>query len=670
MKRIIFVLSILLAMIFSGCSRQQDPIALSDAVNTIQVPESSVPMEIPTEMPAEVSEPTEIPTEATEPTEMPTEATEPTEISTEPTEMPEEDMDDRKKGLRLGVSAADPENAESSHILPSTFIFANAASWATEITLEEDGTFTGLCSASRFITTEFLRFHGKFSAPQKISEYIYSMNLESLEYDNTSEIVYEEYDYDNKVDVQKTLTVPKGFENAGEFLIYLPGCPLEELPEEYLPECSINTRIRETIPSGVYRLYNVGGNAGFMAEDEDSFWSQTYRNDQAVLDPSYCLKSELGFWREDDFSPSLQLAFDWNYDTQTQFVAKDRKGTGTYNIIFDYSEDYQSLTVIAKNTTVFDLEPWGGTADGTISAEFPVNNRLPFDFLETEQEATSVFSMLPSQFHHGGMGAGGWRSYIWLNEDGTFTGEYSGGVNGAGLPYVPVSLSRYSGQFTEPQKISDYVYSMKIESLEYEETPDTVYFEGNLKYSMSTALDDTSEFRIYLPGCPLEDISFPEFSLYDTSESYIVFRCTGVSTNTHKTIPPGVYVICNLSATEYFRAEVENELLWNKTYISNYGPYSSELQPSDYISFNNLSKLVFSPESGDKRLYFEFELDYDSQGESVVTDSNGTGEYNLSLDFSEDFNSVVVSLKSLSGFNLEPWGGTADGTLTAEYQIP
>lgn len=651
MKRILCVLSVLLVMILSGCSgHKEEQMELADTVSSIPELETSELVEVSTE----VSEPTQIPTEITEPTELPTEAP--------------DDMDD---SLSVVLPAVRPEITADNlfQMLPSSFIFIEPTAWATEITLQEDGAFTGVCHYTRHIDEESYPFHGKFKTPRKVSEYIYSMELEALVFEQGTDTMYLDYDYNTNVESQKWLTVPKGFERAGEFRVYLPGCPLEDMPEAYLPSCSINSRIRQTIPSGVYRLYNVGGNTGFMAEDEDSFWSQGYQASNASLRPNYCLKSVLGFSQEHNY---ITLAFDWNSDTQTQFTATDREGTGTYNISLKYSKDYRTMTMTAQNTNGLDLEPWGGTADGAISAEFQMCNRLPFDSVETKQEGADVFGLLPSEFRAATAGIGGWRSILTIGEDGTFTGEYSNsnmGIWGPGYSHGSVSLSHYSGKFTAPKKISDYVYSMNIVSQEYEETPGTEYFEDGFRYYIASGLDETSEFRIYLPGCPLEEISFPEFSLWDTSESDIVWRCTGVNMNTHKTIPPGVYVICNLSATECFKAEDEDALLWNKTYEYNYGSYCSELQPGNcnyYSAMDDLGKLVFF---GDTGLRFEFELDYDSQGEIVVTDSHGTGDYNLALDFSDDFNSVTVTIKSLSGFNLEPWGGTADGTLTAEYRV-
>ncbi len=656
MKRILLVLAVLLVMILSGCSGKQEE---KELASTPRGTETSAPAEMPTED----SVPTQVPTEDSVPMQAPTEATEPTQIPTEasePIEMLAEVSDGAENRLPAYLSETKPEITVDNlfQILPSTFLFVDFCDWTTEININEDGTFSGKCSYLDHFDGEDYPFYGKFTEPKKVSEYIYSMKLESLTFNENTDATY--YDYNKNSDkVAYTLKQPKGFEKAREFLIYLPGCPLEELPEAYLLECSINPRIRETIPSGVYRMYNVSGKAGFMAEDVDSFWSQQCSTSNAGLRPNYCSKSELWFSKEDS-RESLGLVFDWNYDTQTQFAATDRDGTGDYIISLQYSEDYRTMIVTAKNTTVFNLEPWGGTADGTISAEFPVNNRLPFDYLEDTQEDTTIFSMMPSEFWRPGNGS---RLSIAINEDGTFTGEYSDstlGLFGPGFSHGLVSLCNFSGKFTTPQKISEYVYSMSIESQELEEDPAMSYVEDDFYFSMSDGLDTTSEFRIYLPGCPLEDITFPEFSLYDTFEYEIVARCTGVyDTSSRTTIPKGTYVICNLSATEIFSAEDD---FWSSEHIYTYGSYRLTLDLNHW-------EIIFWPEKDGAAQKLEFEWTDDTQTEFAATDSNGTGEYNISLEFSEDNSSVIVTLKSMSGFNLEPWGGTADGTLSAEYQL-
>ena len=80
-----------------------------------------------------------------------------------------------------------------------------------------------------------------------------------------------------------------------------------------------------------------------------------------------------------------------------------------------------------------------------------------------------------------------------------------------------------------------------------------------------------------------------------------------------------------------------------------------------------MSHLVFWPESGAAILDLCFKQSDDSQSNFIATDSRGTGDYSISLSFHDDYNTVLLKLKSYSEYDLSPWGGETDGTLTAEY---
>lgn len=116
--------------------------------------------------------------------------------------------------------------------LPSEFTFTDGAGvWYTNIILNQDGTFTGeYRDYSVSDTGEGLasNFGGKFTELQKIDEYTYSMNLDSLS------------------------------------LIYLPGRPMNEEEMNNLSGSYVGVALYEGImPSGMYCIYNVDEKAGF-----------------------------------------------------------------------------------------------------------------------------------------------------------------------------------------------------------------------------------------------------------------------------------------------------------------------------------------------------------------------------------------------------------------------
>jgi len=141
---------------------------------------------------------------------------------------------------------------------------SGVGAWCTVVSIEPDGTFNGYFHDSDMgdngddypdgIRYECY-FSGKFSPLRKIGDFEYSMICESL----TSEGTLGE---ERIVDGVKLITsTPYGFDNANEFLLYLPGKKADELPEAYL------SWSQGMASSGVltcYGLYNIGGEQGFI----------------------------------------------------------------------------------------------------------------------------------------------------------------------------------------------------------------------------------------------------------------------------------------------------------------------------------------------------------------------------------------------------------------------
>jgi beta-lactamase regulating signal transducer with metallopeptidase domain len=112
-------------------------------------------------------------------------------------------------------------------------------------------------------------------------------------------------------------------------------------------------------------------------------------------------------------------------------------------------------------------------------------------------------------------GAGGWRTTLKLNSSGYFTGEYSGKGElelSEGTATVP-AICLFEGRFGEVKKVSDFVYSVKITKLEYDE-PGKTFARSNNEICITAepyGLMYCSELLIYLKGCEKKDI--PERAL-------------------------------------------------------------------------------------------------------------------------------------------------------------
>ena len=221
---------------------------------TVEIPATAT--ENPSVSPAVSSSPsfTPSPTEAPVSTPEPAPATTP-EITPEPTTVPSA----TDKG-----AASDKNSFAFSDLAGLEFCFeSGAGAWSTVVTIEPDGTFNGYYHDTDMGDTgkgypngtkyESI-FSGQFSAPQKVDEYTYSMKCVSLKAEGT---VNEE----KIVDGEKIITSdPYGFDNADEFLLYLPGKKVSELPQMFVDWIQYSIE-GDTLTS--YGLYNVGGEEGF-----------------------------------------------------------------------------------------------------------------------------------------------------------------------------------------------------------------------------------------------------------------------------------------------------------------------------------------------------------------------------------------------------------------------
>jgi hypothetical protein len=97
-----------------------------------------------------------------------------------------------------------------------------------------------------------------------VDEYTYSMELDTISVEKEAG---EEWIEDN---VRYVASEPYGFDNGEEFLLYLPGAPMDELPEEFvywisMPRAWDSYSTPDELPC--YGLYNVNGEYGFQSSD-------------------------------------------------------------------------------------------------------------------------------------------------------------------------------------------------------------------------------------------------------------------------------------------------------------------------------------------------------------------------------------------------------------------
>ena len=151
---------------------------------------------------------------------------------------------------------------------PIDFVFSNGVgAWATSMTLEQDGAFSGayydadmgVCDENYPNGTVYIcDFSGRFSDIEKVDEYSYSLTLAELDSD------YEAGKEWIENGTKNISSEPYGMEDGDEFILYLPDTPIDGLDEEFLswwPMCHAEDR-PETLE--MYGLYNVKMGYGFF----------------------------------------------------------------------------------------------------------------------------------------------------------------------------------------------------------------------------------------------------------------------------------------------------------------------------------------------------------------------------------------------------------------------
>ena len=118
----------------------------------------------------------------------------------------------------------------------------------------------------------------------------------------------------------------------------------------------------------------------------------------------------------------------------------------------------------------------------------------------------SLFELLAGEFYFS-PGAGAASTSLTIASDGSFTGVYSnydiGGEQTKGTTWI----SEFTGQFGKVTKVDEYIYSMEVATLVYDDPGKETEKDG-MRY-ITTAprgLTDSKEILVYLPNCKRSDM--------------------------------------------------------------------------------------------------------------------------------------------------------------------
>lgn len=145
----------------------------------------------------------------------------------------------------------------------------------------------------------------------------------------------------------------------------------------------------------------------------------------------------------------------------------------------------------------------------TVPTSAPIQTELSIPTTEP-REAVSLNELNYIEFRFNS-GAGAWGTVLHISPDGSFSGNYHDsnmGEQGEGYPNGSVYSCDFTGRFSQPEQIDACIYSLRIETLQYEKEPGTEEIREGVRYSYTAAhgLTGTEEMLLYLPGAPLDKL--------------------------------------------------------------------------------------------------------------------------------------------------------------------
>lgn len=176
--------------------------------------------------------------------------------------------------LSVGINPysviASEETLSFTELKNLQFVFSSGAGgWGTTMSIQSDGSFSGEFFDGEMGSTGEdypngtmyeCNFSGQFTQPKKVNDYTYSMQIQEIQYaqePGTEEILD---------GVLYSYSTPYGLDDAENLLIYLPGSPLTELPEEYRSWVGYyDLSVTEDTELPFYGLYNESAQCGFSS---------------------------------------------------------------------------------------------------------------------------------------------------------------------------------------------------------------------------------------------------------------------------------------------------------------------------------------------------------------------------------------------------------------------
>ena len=181
----------------------------------------------------------------------------------------ESSAESRKEETVQADSQSAAEGFTYADLTGMEFYFSSGAGgWATVMTINEDGSFSGNFHDSDMGDTGeqypngtlyYCDFNGSFGDLERVDDYTYRTIIDHIDFANTPET--EEI----KDGVKYVYGTAYGLDDAENLYFYLPGKPVSELPEAYVSWVQMGPEIEENGCLTIYGLYNEKAENGFGA---------------------------------------------------------------------------------------------------------------------------------------------------------------------------------------------------------------------------------------------------------------------------------------------------------------------------------------------------------------------------------------------------------------------
>ena len=200
--------------------------------------------------------------------------------------------------VAIMVTAAPYAGAETNDLFEQingkTFEFTSGAgAWSTELTVGENGSFTGNFHDSEMGetgdgypdgTVYGCLFHGQFTDPVMADEYTWTVKL-TVEMDEgqAPEAIEDGIRY--------VTSAPYGVEKAQTMTVFLPGAPVDRLPEGFLTWSHLQEIDPDAKVIPYYALWSEADEAGFISDADSGLTEASGRGETA--DTSSDIKGEI-----------------------------------------------------------------------------------------------------------------------------------------------------------------------------------------------------------------------------------------------------------------------------------------------------------------------------------------------------------------------------------------